>query len=407
MQNVAQEQEDVKKIKVRELRKKNYLWLDNDYFNGFGKIFGPCGIAVYVCLCRHADNDDQDCYPSIKKIAEECNMSVNGVKEYLDHLEASNIIKREARFSKKGGWPGTTFTLLDKSTWGSHEEALNRVKLLSEKKATLRLKKKQESPSDDRVECHPVTIDLSPSDDRECHPVATNKTQYKQDSINIADSPDGSPAPAPSLEITDEPTGPLIEPTAEPLKEKNSAKKEKSPRQPNGNLQVVLEMFRVKGLPTDTADPTVIAAAKRHFPSSKELLAAVEGDVELAKKCVRIYANNYKSSGAKHDWWLGPVIKAAPQYKAQGKLSTAPSPNKASPGVYSAPEPLMGQPFTPGELLPPGWFSIGGRLWPNEGGNEMYLKLASRYGELVREGKYADAKRLRPRDLFGEGASPV
>ena len=58
-------------FKGRDRRKKGWFWMDNDYLNGYAKYFGAVGTAIYVSLCRHADNDTQECFPAYKKIAEE------------------------------------------------------------------------------------------------------------------------------------------------------------------------------------------------------------------------------------------------------------------------------------------------------------------------------------------------
>jgi len=103
-------------FKVRDKRNKGWFYLDNEYLNGIGKHVGPIGIAVYVCLCRHADGE-QKCFPSQDTISEEIGASTRSVREYLKKLEKLNIIQLKKVRTKSGKWLNNTYYLLDKTEW--------------------------------------------------------------------------------------------------------------------------------------------------------------------------------------------------------------------------------------------------------------------------------------------------
>lgn len=103
-------------FKVRDKRNKGWFYLDNEYLNGIGKNLGPIGIAVYVSLCRHADNE-QKCFPSQETIAKEIGAGVRSVRNYLKKLEELNIIQLEKVRTAEGKWLNNTYFLLDKTEW--------------------------------------------------------------------------------------------------------------------------------------------------------------------------------------------------------------------------------------------------------------------------------------------------
>lgn len=94
--------------------------MNNEYLNGYAKVFGATGTAIYISLCRHANNITQECFPSEELIAEELNINEKTVRKYLNEMAECNIIsiKRE-RDSLTGKWKNKIYTLLDKEQWNS------------------------------------------------------------------------------------------------------------------------------------------------------------------------------------------------------------------------------------------------------------------------------------------------
>ncbi len=112
-------------MKIRDRRDKGWFYLDNEYLNGYAKIFGAVGTAVYVSLCRHADNETQKCFPSMKLMAEELSIDEDTISKYIKLFEKNKLVTviRE-RDNQTKRWKNNTYVLLDKSEWDSHTEPL-------------------------------------------------------------------------------------------------------------------------------------------------------------------------------------------------------------------------------------------------------------------------------------------
>ena len=92
--------------------------MDNDYLNGYAKFFGAIGTAIYVSLCRHADNDTQKCFPAQETIAEELGIAVRTVRKYLALFQEHHVISiTREKDLKTGRWINNVYTLLDKDHW--------------------------------------------------------------------------------------------------------------------------------------------------------------------------------------------------------------------------------------------------------------------------------------------------
>jgi hypothetical protein len=108
---------EARQLKIRDKRNKGWFYLDNEYLNGYAKIFGAVGTAIYVSLCRHADTD-QRCFPSQELIGKELNINPRTVRRYLKRFIAHRLIEVE-RERKNGVWVSNTYWLIDKSEWVS------------------------------------------------------------------------------------------------------------------------------------------------------------------------------------------------------------------------------------------------------------------------------------------------
>ena len=104
-------------FKGRDKRKKGWFWMDNDYLNGYAKYFGAVGTAVYVSLCRHANNDSQECFPAQSLIADELNIARRTVSKYLKLFEKHRLIKITQEQGVDGKFKNNIYKLLDKTEW--------------------------------------------------------------------------------------------------------------------------------------------------------------------------------------------------------------------------------------------------------------------------------------------------
>jgi predicted transcriptional regulator len=86
------------------------FWAYNEIFDVLGNKLKPNGIAVYLCLIRHANNQNQ-CYPSFKLIAEKCGMSRMTVIRTIDKLIGLDLIQVQKRKSNKGDYSSNLYTI--------------------------------------------------------------------------------------------------------------------------------------------------------------------------------------------------------------------------------------------------------------------------------------------------------
>lgn len=106
-------------MEIRDNRSKEWFWLDNKYLNGYAKILGINCTVVYLSLCRHADNQTQTCFPSMKLIAEENAISERSVIRATKILEEWRIIKIVKNKKKDGTQANNIYTLTSKNVWKS------------------------------------------------------------------------------------------------------------------------------------------------------------------------------------------------------------------------------------------------------------------------------------------------
>jgi hypothetical protein len=106
-----------KTFKIRDLRRKDKYSIDDEYLNGYAKLCGVFGTAVYNSLCRHASKD-QECFPSIELIAEQHNIGRSSVLRGLKKLKEWKIILvKKEKDEKTKRQKNNVYVLLDKSQW--------------------------------------------------------------------------------------------------------------------------------------------------------------------------------------------------------------------------------------------------------------------------------------------------
>lgn len=58
--------------------------------------------TVYCCLVKHSDKKSGCCFPSRKKLAKLCNISLQSVDNALRELEAVGLVAKQERFRQNG-----------------------------------------------------------------------------------------------------------------------------------------------------------------------------------------------------------------------------------------------------------------------------------------------------------------
>lgn len=108
----------MKEFKVRDLRKKEQYKIDDEYLNGYARLCGIYATVVYNSLSRHAEFATQQCWPSIKTICEQHNISNKSVIKGIKELEKWGIIKIiKEKDDKTKRQLNNIYILLDKSEW--------------------------------------------------------------------------------------------------------------------------------------------------------------------------------------------------------------------------------------------------------------------------------------------------
>jgi hypothetical protein len=103
--------------RIIDKRVKEKFLIDDAYLNGMAKKCGWQATLVYLCLCRHA-NKNQECFPSIKLMQEKLGVGRKTVIRGIQNLKKYNIIQVESSFNKKtGAQMNNTYILIDKSEW--------------------------------------------------------------------------------------------------------------------------------------------------------------------------------------------------------------------------------------------------------------------------------------------------
>lgn len=143
-------------VTVRQRRTQKRFFVDNAIIDEYGDQLGPYGLAVYVALCRHADIDSQECYPSYSTLAGETGMGITSVKKAVHNLVALGLVTVKGQCMEDGRQTSNLYTLLEPP---SH------------------LATTPQSPHD----CPPVASDTPP----QYHQTATNNPNNEQSSITI------------------------------------------------------------------------------------------------------------------------------------------------------------------------------------------------------------------------------
>lgn len=98
-------------ISLRDRREANWFWASRDIVYKDGKKLGPYGIAVYMSLCAHA-NDQGKAWPSLSTLAEEIGCGERKVREVLRELETLKWIKSEPKYREDGSQMSNEYSLL-------------------------------------------------------------------------------------------------------------------------------------------------------------------------------------------------------------------------------------------------------------------------------------------------------
>lgn len=77
-----------------------------------GSIVSQSARFVYLCLCKHADNTHQTCFPSLNRIAQIVGKSISTVKRAMRELCNFGAVERTPRFRKDGGQTSNLYKIV-------------------------------------------------------------------------------------------------------------------------------------------------------------------------------------------------------------------------------------------------------------------------------------------------------
>ena len=78
-----------------------------------GSVVSQSARFVYLCLCKHADNTKQTCFPSLSRIAQIVGKSISTIKRAVRELCRYGAIKRAPRFRKDGGQTSNLYEIVE------------------------------------------------------------------------------------------------------------------------------------------------------------------------------------------------------------------------------------------------------------------------------------------------------
>ncbi len=116
-ENLIEIPRPARKVRIIKSRKGGLFLVDNIFIDKVSKNCKPSALAVYISLCRHANNDTQTCFPSRELIAKEIGSTVRTVGTAIKRLEKLEIIRVWKSKNKNGKYNNNKYTLLDLSGW--------------------------------------------------------------------------------------------------------------------------------------------------------------------------------------------------------------------------------------------------------------------------------------------------
>lgn len=267
----------MKDVKIRDKRNKDWFRLDNEYLNGYAKIFGAVGTAIYVSLCRHADNETQACFPSMEQMARELGISRKTVWTYIKRFEQHNLILREEQKRQEGSkrFQNCTYFLLDKSEWKKHPEEGSREYQLH----TEAVGNGYTTPC----------VNDDTSREYQLHSNNTHKNNTHLNKTNTSPIGEGA-SPVSEVPVTVEKSSDSIPDFAEPLPP-SSATPPSKPSYGNADVNAVLDYLRaVIGL-TDFAEPV---SEQRKWATHIARLGKAIGSEEFQKRLQALLDDPFK-----------------------------------------------------------------------------------------------------------------
>ena len=98
-------------MELRDDRRTNWLWIDNEVITEHGAQIGATGIALYCALVMYTGKA-RTCFPSKKTLAENIAVTVPTVDKYLAKLVSVGLLAIEHRYDESGRQTSNLYILL-------------------------------------------------------------------------------------------------------------------------------------------------------------------------------------------------------------------------------------------------------------------------------------------------------
>lgn len=98
---------------IRDARTRGWFRIDNIVVDDLLNQIGVSAFAVYAILCRLADNESQDCFPSTTYLCGKTGLTPPTVRKAVKSLIDSGMIQVEQRYRDDGSQTSNLITLLD------------------------------------------------------------------------------------------------------------------------------------------------------------------------------------------------------------------------------------------------------------------------------------------------------
>lgn len=104
--------------------RKDFHWAQNVFIDQYAARVGPTATAVYYALCRYANHENSQCWPSVGKLATELGCSENTIRKALDALVKAGVVTVQQRRTERGKSLSKCYTLqeLDLTATGAESE---------------------------------------------------------------------------------------------------------------------------------------------------------------------------------------------------------------------------------------------------------------------------------------------
>jgi hypothetical protein len=106
--------------RLRDLRRRDWFWIDNVLIDQYAKTLGPIGVTLYVALARFAGRRSE-AFPSLRYLQSLLGITRPSLVKYLKVLEEHGLLNINHRISEEGDKTSNLYELLSINDAGDNE----------------------------------------------------------------------------------------------------------------------------------------------------------------------------------------------------------------------------------------------------------------------------------------------